>query len=271
MKMRATIVIFTLELILVLGVLCPAHAMDALAIVKKSKAALEPDRSSTAAITVHVYQGSKELARWSGVQARDSINGSHYMLTVFFTPPEAQRMALLSSEHAMWLYLPATHRVQRLTPVALAAPFFGTDFSYSDLGFVNLRQRYKYLGAVKRDGVETYEIQGFPNPERYDSRSFIVWIDQRNFLPVERDFFSYDRRPWRIERYFDVKDIQGVQTVGRIEMVDQASNDRTEFDFGNVNYDVQMPAELFDPVKLGQMSTHPFWRTMASHEASRAG
>lgn len=37
MKMRATIVIFTLELILVLGVLCPAHAMDALAIVKKSK------------------------------------------------------------------------------------------------------------------------------------------------------------------------------------------------------------------------------------------
>ena len=274
--MRITAVVaFTLGLALVFAAASPAYAIDALSIVRNTKAALEPNRSSTATITVHVYQGSKELVRWTGAQARGSINGSKYMLTVFLTPPEAQGMAILSSEQntlrsAMWIYMPVTHRVQRLTPVALSAPFFGTDFTYADLGFMNLRQRYKYLGVVKRDGVETYEIQAFPNPERYDSTSFVAWINQHTFLPVERDFFDYDSHTWRIERYADVKYVQGVPTIGRIDMVDKTANDETEFDFGNVKYDVQTPKELFDPANLGQVSVHPFWTAVVGHEASPA-
>ena len=270
--MRITAVaVSTLLFILVFVAASPAYALDALSIVKKTKAALEPNRSSTATITVHVYQGSKELVRWTGVQARGSIEGARYMLTAFQTPAEARGMAMLSSEQdslppAMWLYLPISHRVQRLTPVALSAPFFGTDFTYADLGFVNLRQRYKYLGAVKHDGVETYEIQAFPNPERYDSTSFIAWIDQQTFLPVERDFFDYDHHTWRVERYSDIKDVQGVPTVGRIEMIDKTSNSRTEFDFANFRYEVQAPKELFDPASLGQVTVSPFWKSVAGHD-----
>jgi Outer membrane lipoprotein-sorting protein len=275
MMRLTTVIALTLGVTLMLATACPAHAIDALSIVKKTKAALEPNRSSTATITVHVYQGSKELARWTGVQTRGSVDGSKYMLTAFLAPPQAHGMAMLSSESdglrpAMWLYMPLTHRVQRLKPVALSAPFFGTDFTYADLGFMNMRPRYKYLGAAKRDGVETYEIEAFPDPERYDSASFIAWINQQTFLPVERDFFNYDRHPWRIERYSEVKDIQGVPTVGRLEMVDKTANDRTEFDFGHVKYDVQTPEGLFDPAELGQVSAHSFWKTAAGHEASAA-
>jgi Outer membrane lipoprotein-sorting protein len=172
---------------------------------------------------VHVYEGAKQVAQWTGAQARTSIDGSKYMLTVFQTPVEAHGMAMLSVENSgqrpeMWMFIPATNRVQRLTPVALYAPFFGTDFTYADLGFMDLGQHYVYLGAKSRDGIETYEIRGYPDTETYDSASFIAWIDQKTYLPVERDFFSHHKHPWRIERYSEVRDIQGVPTVCRIEM-----------------------------------------------------
>jgi hypothetical protein len=53
-----------------------AHALDAMSIAKKTKAALEPERPSVTTITVRVYQGSQELARWTGAQARTTIDGA---------------------------------------------------------------------------------------------------------------------------------------------------------------------------------------------------
>jgi Outer membrane lipoprotein-sorting protein len=272
MMRRHTLVGLVLGCALVLAVV-PAHAGNALSIIKKTKAALEPNRSSVAAITVHVYQGSTQLAQWTGAQARTNIHGSKYMLTVFLTPAEAHGMAMLSFEKTgqrpeMWLFMPAANRVQKLTPVALYAPFFGTDFTYADLGFMNLRQNYRYLGAAARDGIETYKIRGYPNAETYDSASFVAWIDQKTYLPLERDFFSYDKHPWRIQRYSEVRDIQGVPTVCRIEMIDKTANDRTEFDFRNVKYDVKIPEELFEPSNLSQVEAHPFWRTVTINQAS---
>jgi Outer membrane lipoprotein-sorting protein len=272
MMRRHTLIALVLGCALVLTVV-PAHADNALSIIKKTKAALEPNRSSVAAITVHVYEGSKQLAQWTGAQARASIDGSKYMLTVFLTPAEAHGMAMLSVEKTgqrpeMWLFMPAANRVQKLTPVALYAPFFGTDFTYADLGFMNLGHRYGYLGASSRDGIETYEIRGYPNPETYDSASFVAWIDQKTYLPVERDFFSYDKHTWRIQRYSEVRDIQGVPTVCRMEMIDKAANDRTEFDFGNIKYDVKIPEELFEPSNLSQVEAHPLWRTLTVNHAS---
>jgi Outer membrane lipoprotein-sorting protein len=158
--------------------------------------------------------------------------------------------------------------LQKLTLVALYAPLFGTDFTHADLGFMDLGRRYGYFGAASRDGIETYEIQGYPNPETYDSASFVAWIDQKTYLPVERDFFSYDKHRWRVERYSEARDIQEVPTICRIAMIDKTANDRTEFDFGDVKYDVKIPQELFEPSNLSQAEAHPFWRTLTNNPAS---
>jgi Outer membrane lipoprotein-sorting protein len=191
------------------------------------------------------------------------------MLTVLLTPQEARGMARLSRQRdgqapEMWIYLPATHRVQKLSPVALSAPFFGTNFTFADLGFMRLRQSYKYLGAGEQGGVKIYRIEGFPDHELYGSTSVIAWIDQSTFLPVRREFFSYDRHPWRVETYSNVQDVQGVPTVTRLKMVDKTSNDSTEFDFSNIGYDSKAPDRLFDPANLAHAAYDSFWRQLAS-------
>jgi Outer membrane lipoprotein-sorting protein len=247
----------------------PALALDAASIARKTKAALEPDRPSAAQLTVRVYRGSRELAQWSGAQARSKIDGANCMLTVFLTPQEVRGMAMLSRQRdgqapEMWVYLPATHRVQKLSPTALSAPFFGTDFTFADLGFMRLRQRYKLLGVGEDGGVKVYRIEGFPDRELYGATSVIAWIDQSTFLPVRREFFSYDRHPWRIETYSHVKYVQGVPTVTQLRMEDKTSNDSTVFDFSNIRYDNKAPDQLFDPDNLGQAAYASFWSQLAS-------
>lgn len=146
----------------------PVNAMDPMAIVKKTKMALEPDHPSTSDITVTTYQGSQQASQWTGAVVRDTINASRYLLTVILGPQEARGMAMLSREQNgqppdMWLYVPALNRVTKLSPDALFAPFFGTDFTFADIGFMTLEKRYKYLGAGERDGTQCYEIEAFPH------------------------------------------------------------------------------------------------------------
>ena len=243
-----------------------AHAADPLALARKVKAALEPSRPSIRTITAHFYHRSEQLIQWTGVQARGSVNGTNYMLTVFQAPAQARGMAMLTSERRgqypnMWIYLPADQRVQQLSPVALSAPFFGTDFTYADLGFMVVRNRYRLLGRAMRDGVETYELEAFPNPERYESVRFTAWIDTQTYLPVERDFFDHDDHVWRIEYYSQTKRIQGIPTACRIQMIDRNSNNSTDFVFSNVNYDVSIPAWIFNPDQLSDVNSNPLWKS----------
>ncbi len=247
----------------------PVHAMDPLAIVKKTKMALEPDRSSTSDITVTSYQGSQQVSQWTGAVVRDRVNRSRYILSVILAPKEARGMAMLSREQNgqlpdMWVYTPAINRVTMLSPDALAAPFFGTDFTFADIGFMTLEKRYKYLGAAERDGARCYEIEALPPPERYEASHLIAWIDQANFLPVERDFFGYAKRPWRVEKYSHVKEIQGIATITRITMEDRSSGNRTDFEFTNVKYDNKLPEDIFDPTKLSRIADEPFWKNLDS-------
>lgn len=258
--------VVTLVLLLVISPAFPVHAMDALAIVKTTRMALEPDRPSTSRITVTAYQGSKQVTQWTGIVVRDRIKTSRYILDIILEPPEARGMAMLSREQEgqppdTWVYIPSLHRVTKLSPDALATPFFATDFTFADIGFMTVEKQYKYLGEGERDGVRCYEIESFPPPERYDSSHLIAWIDQKTFLPVERDFFGYAKQPWRIEKYSNVKDIQGIKTVTRIEMRDQYSFNRTVIEFSNIKYGNKAPGDIFDPSALPRLAENPFWLT----------
>lgn len=239
--------------------------LTGIAIATRTKAALEPDRPSTRTITVRIYRGAREVMRWTGAEARDSVNGASYMVTVMLAPSEARGLAILARQAdsrppQMWTYVPAVHRVEMLTPTAEFAPMFGSDFSFSDLGFIEMRSTYNYLGEVTRDNVKTYEIEELPTNNPYYTK-IIAWIRQSNYLPLERDFYDYMSKPVDIESYPEVQDIDGIPTVIRIKMVNQHSGNSTEFDFSNIRYGNRAPAALFNPENLPIIAKEPFLKS----------
>lgn len=237
-----------------------AQPPDVATVMAKAKAALEPERPSTRRLTIHINMGSNRATEWNAVEARGTFHYANWLLIVVQSPSDAKGIASLTREKAgeqsvAWNYLPVVGRVRELAPVAAFEPFFGTDFTYADLGFVNLRGKYKLLGEEVRAGVKAYKIAGIAPEDAYDSK-IITWVAVTNFLPIERDFYDKAGRLWKVERYEEFKDIQNVPTVMKLKMEDKQAGTSSEIEFTDVRYDAKIPTELFDPQKLAVAADH---------------
>jgi outer membrane lipoprotein-sorting protein len=178
------------------------------------------------------------------------------MLTVLRAPADVKGFALLIWERkdkdadAQWLYLPFLRRVREILPVGTFESFLGTDFTTTDLGFVDLRHRkFSLLAEEKLGNEQTYKVQEVLDDPRYYSR-IVTWVAADSMLPLRREYYDVADRLWRTELFEDVKSIGGVPTPLRIRMEDKQTGASTELRVSNVRYDADIPDSLFDPQGL---------------------
>jgi hypothetical protein len=271
-----------------------ARPPDAATIARRMKAALEPQRSSIRTLVLamssaavpaaDLTKSQKEVieelgqgqvsttgstTEWTARQARKTLPDGNRILTVILAPDEVKGVAFLIWERKgkpdeQWLYLPAVRRVRKLTPVSAYESFLGTDFTFADLGFVNLRDRkFSLLGQETVAGVPAYKVQEImASPVFYYSR-IVTWVAKDSMLPLRRDYYDAANQLWKTELYQDVAIIDGTPTVLRIRMEDKVADTSTELRVSKVRYDAVIPDELFDPQKLPQVSKHPLWTQAA--------
>jgi outer membrane lipoprotein-sorting protein len=239
-----------------------AASPEARSLMERMKAALEPDRSSTRDM-VMVTHTDGESTQWTARQARKKLKDGKRMLTVLLAPPDVKGFALLIQERRketsdrQWLYLPYLRRVREILPLGTFETFLGTDFTTADLGFVDLRQRtFTLLGEEKLGNAQTYRVQETLKDPRYYSR-IVTWIATDSMLPLQREYYDVADRLWKVERYENAT-VQGVPTPVRISMEDKQTGNSTELRASNVQYDVQIPDQLFDPARLPNTVQQPF-------------
>src|SRR5207244_3426527 len=84
-----------------------------------------------------------------------------------------------------------------------------------------LRATYKLLGTEDRGGSKAYKIQEIPlapHAKWYYSR-IVTWIAVDSSLPIERDFYDPSNTLWKIERFEQASDVDGVSTPFRERIV----------------------------------------------------
>lgn len=240
-----------------------AQSLNGLDIAKKTKAALEPDTPSTRVLKIDVNQAAKRTAEWTGAQARAVENGAHCMVTVVLSPVQAKGMAVLARQNdnqaeQIWTYVPTLGRTVMLSPANAFAPLFGSDFTFEDLGFVDLHNKYEYLGTATVESTPVYKVQEIPSNNPYYSK-IIAWIRKSDFLPIHRDFYNYAGALVQKEQYSGIQKIDGIPTVTKIKMTLESSGNSTEFDFSNIQFNRKVPANLFNPDRLRTLAAEPFW------------
>ena len=152
-------------------------------------------------------------------------------------------------------------RVRKIVPVESLRAFLDSDFTLSDMGFVNLRAKYAFLREGRRAGVRAYEIQEGPGGEQgtwYYSR-IVTWLAADSSLPLERDFYDPSNTLWKVETFEKVTDVDGVPTPLRIHMEDRQEGGSTAIAVSDVHYDVDVPDALFDPARLRDAAASPVW------------
>ncbi len=243
-----------------------ASPPDAQTILRRIKAMLEPDRASTRTL-VMTTRAEGETVEWKAHQARKKLADGNRILTVMSAPDEMKGVALLIWErqeaaNAQWIYLPTLRRVRKILPVSVYESFLGSDFTFADLGFVELRDRdLRLLGEEKLMETPAYKIQETLASQKYYYSRIVTWVAKDSMVPLRRDFYDQANALWKTELFQDVAVIDGTPTVLRIGVEDKLIDSSSELRVSEVRYDAPVPDELFDPQKLSAVSKHPFWTT----------
>jgi hypothetical protein len=241
------------------------------AVLKQTKQIFEPDRSFTRKV---VFTLKDNPVRIVAGQASKVFPGGKRILTVTLKPDDLKGFAFLIEEHkdkpnTMWIYVPFIRRVKEMFPVEQYDSFLGTEFTYVDMGVMKVQAKFSALTTEKHLGVRCYKIvEKAPSPRPYYSKT-VTWISADSFLPVQRDRYDTSGQLWKSEFFEDVADIEGIPTPLKVRMTNVLLGLSTELTMSEVDYDVNIPDELFEPGKLMQVGDHPQWKPYLSEPAEK--
>jgi len=236
---------------------------DAATIVEKMKAALEPDHSSTRNVIMLIHSEG-ETVQWTARQAHKKVGDHKRILTVLEEPADVKGVAVLVEErkdqdtNEQWVYLPPIRRVRKIFGFGAFESFLGTDFTYQDLGFIELNHRsFTLLGEETVAGTSCYKVQEVPKNNFYYSR-IVSLIAKDSMLPLRLEYYDVANNLWKTETFQEVQTVKGIPTPLHIRMEDVQTGTSTELKMSELHYDVELPDSLFKPETLPDALKHPF-------------
>lgn len=141
--------------------------------------------------------------------------------------------------------------------------FVSSDFTYADLGYVDLNASYNELPSEHHDGKELYKLEETPEQRFYYAR-IVTLVDPETWLPVRREFFDPGTHLWKIETFDEVHTIDGVPTALHLRMEDVQAKSNSEITVSDVRFDIDVPDTLFDPSELREVASNPIFTDTAT-------
>jgi hypothetical protein len=267
--MRRVLVIAVLAVFMATPVF--AGAPEVMTIVKQMKEVFEPSRASLRTLLVTSMDSKGETLQWQIGEARKRLPNGKRILLVMLGPAEVKGFASLMWEREgkdspILVYLPFMKRVREIIGMRAYDSFAATEFTYADLGFIPVHEGYKLLGEEERDGVRVYRIEEtVPQERRYYSR-VVTWVGADTMLPRERNYYDIAGRLWKTEVFRDVATVDGMPTPMDVVMTDVQQGYKTEMKIIKINYDGNVPDEVFDPGRLPKVADFSFWQTVSPRE-----
>jgi Outer membrane lipoprotein-sorting protein len=243
-----------------------ADAPDAKTIVRKMRAATNPDRPTIRRIKVRVSMSKGEGSEWQVVEARKKLDDGIHRLIVVLEPEEAKGTAYLIVEQEkgtdqLWMYLPHLNRVRKLSDLNRYEAFLNSDFALADFGLGVANPTYRLLGSAKLDGVDCFQVEE-TSDETWHYARVVDWVAQDSFQRLRRDFYDVADRLWKVEHFENITTVEGVPTPLRIRMEDQQRGASTVIEVEGVKFDAPIPNTSFDPQQLRAAADNPAWSSV---------
>jgi hypothetical protein len=239
-----------------------AETLNGEAIIKKAEDALLAWRSGTRKLVITVKEGSKVTSILAARNATKEFPDGRHSLLVMLEPESIKGSAHLfwrrtDKTTAEWVYSPTIRRIRSISGLTAYDSFFGTDFTYADLGIKDPGGTHRLLGEEVREGVKTYKVETIPRERWYYSR-IISWISSDTYLPVQRDYYDSNDRHWKTKLFENVITIDNTPKPLLVRMLDLQRNHSTEVSISDVCYDVEyLTKKDFDPEKLDEATRSP--------------
>lgn len=165
---------------------------------------------------------------------------------------------ILNKEDDQWLYLPALRKTRRISASNRGDYFLGTDFTYEDIKLGTKVSIVDYKRkAIKEemiDGHKCYLVESVPVNDKIAKElgysKVHQWVDAQIWLVRKAQYWDVGGNLLKTTLINDVKQVQGIWTVLKLEAENHKTNHKTTIVFKNVNYQVNVSDNIFTEESL---------------------
>ncbi len=231
----------------------PPQTPDVRTIVNKANLAAYyqgQDGKAKVDMTIIDKNGNKRTREFI-ILRKDVKDGGDQKYFVYFNKPaDVRKMVYMVHKHAdpakdddRWLYMPALDLVRRIAAGDKRTSFVGSDFLYEDVSGRSLEEDTHELTET----TDTlFVVKNVPKkPETVEFSYYNVAIDRKTYIPMKMEFYDKDKKPYRIIESKKVEKIQDFPTVVKSVVSNLKTGGRTEMEFSQVTYDINLSDDIF--------------------------
>jgi outer membrane lipoprotein-sorting protein len=208
------------------------------------------DGKATVKMTITNKQGQKREREFNILRKDVKDGGDQNYFVYFQKPADVRRMTYLVLKHAdpkkdddRWMYLPDLSLVKRIAAGDKRTSFVGSDFLYEDVSGRSLEEDTHEL-------IETtdkfFVVKNVPKqPDTVEFSYYNVSIDRKDFVPMKMEFYDKEGKLYRTIESVKVETIQDFPTVVKSVVSDLKSGSKTEMEFSNVKFNINLADDIF--------------------------
>jgi outer membrane lipoprotein-sorting protein len=252
---------------LCLAITSPGYAADpdVMTIINKMKLVHESALEMAQKIDIDIELNGKVVSKLVAGKAQKQLPTGKTVLIVLLEPDLLKGFAYLYKEKKdmavdRWTYSPAINRIRRIVePRNAYDSFLDTDFTYADLGFVDIKGEYKLVEEENIGDTPTYKVEKIPeSPIRYYSR-IITWISKETYLPIRQDFYDISNQLYKRQLFENVVIVGETPVPYKISMTNLEMKSSTILSIKELKTGLDLPDDIFKPESLLYSSSCPIW------------
>ena len=175
--------------------------------------------------------------------------GDEQSLVRVIEPRKDRGNGTLTQGNSMWSFSPKVNRVIKVPSSMMGQSWMGSDFSNRDVARADdIVDEYDHrlLDVSEQDGIRVYEIESIPHEE-----AAVVW--GREVLEIREDyvvlrhrFYDQDGELVKVLNTLEIGTMDDRTVAVRQRMIrEDAPDEWTEIQVNSVDYDVELPDNLF--------------------------
>ena len=217
------------------------------------------DYSVNLQMDIHLSDG-RTASKYLKLKNLEGKNDDDKSLVVFDRPADIKGTALLThafpdKPNDQWLYLPDLRRTKRIVSKDRNQSFMGSEFTYDDMNFNDLKKfSYKLLRKEKCGSLECFVVEQTPTDKEYTYSKVIAWYDSEAYRHQKSQFFDKSGQLKKeMERKGYKKHLDKVWFANEMKMTNLQTKNATVIRFDNFKFHAGLVDKDFQSEQLSRI------------------
>ncbi|TDI60671.1 MAG: outer membrane lipoprotein-sorting protein [Alphaproteobacteria bacterium] len=198
---------------------------------------------------------------------RLDTTGERRALIAFKEPSNIKDTAFLTYDYhevgkvdQQWLYLPKLRKSRRVSGAERGEYFLGTDFTFEDLKMEGRISAVDYNFTLVEDPeaeANSITVEGIPISTAVSRElgygRIRVDVDPTNWMILSYRMLGVKGKPLKQLHFLDVQQVDGIWTIGVIDVENFKTRHKTRFEFSNISFTTPVNEALMDQRNLSRV------------------